>query len=254
MFPKRAIVNPNFMLGKGLAIAAMISSSGQFITANWKVPYPPPFITNIEHRYSSLSARPLERYITSCCRSLFRMVSPPRNPGAGSPPYPNPLALPQSKKRTSSGLSISSNMPSAKRRKSTLHSIASTPGGSHPLRQTSFPPEESARDPSVVRSPSVDSDTTAATGARSIATTATALKGKRGRKRKAEGSIISGKNAVRPSVEGNSAKGGGDDAEEEEDDEDGELGLVNQGEVVDKDTEKENMASVSPTIILFVPL
>ena len=174
------------------------------------------------------------------------MTSPPRHPGAGSPPYPNPLTLPQSKKRTSSGLSITSNMPSVKRRKSTLHSIASTPGGSHPLRQTSFPPEESAFDPSIVRSPSVDSDTTAATGARSIATTATVIKGKRGRKRKAEGSIISGKNTVRPSVEGTSAKGGGDDAEEEEDDEDGEVGLINQGEVVDKDTEKENLALVSP--------
>lgn len=175
------------------------------------------------------------------------MASPPRNPGPRSPPYPNPLALPQSRKRASSGLSISSNMPSAKRRKSTLHSIASTPGGSHPLRQTSFPPEESTLDPSVVRSPSIDSDITAATGARSIATTATVAKGRRGRKRKAEGSVVSGKNTVRPSVEGNSAKGGGDDAEEEEDDEDGEMGFVNQGEVVDKDTEKENLALVSST-------
>ena len=173
------------------------------------------------------------------------MASPPRSAGAGSPPYPNPLTLPQSRKRTSHGLSISSNIPNAKRRKSTLHSTVSTPGGSHPLRQTSFPPEESALDAADFRSPSVDSDITAVTGGRSVATTVNAVKGKRGRKKKAEGSIVNGKNAARTRAEGTSANGGGDDVEEEDDDEDGGEGLVKEGEEIDKATEKENLASVS---------
>lgn len=139
-------------------------------------------------------------------------------------------------------------MPNGKRRKSGLHSAVSTPGGLHPLRQTSFPPEESAFDANDVRSPSIDSDITAATGVRSVATTATAAKGRIGRKRKAEGSVLDGKNARRANGEGTSARGGGDDAEEDEDDEDGGEGLVNQGEQIDKATEEENLAFVSPKI------
>lgn len=169
------------------------------------------------------------------------MASPPRIPSAGSPPYSNSSSLPQSKKRQAQGLSISSNIPSAKRRKSTLPSGISTPGGSHPLRQTSFPPEESALDTGGIRSPSIDSDITAVTGSKSIITAATGIKGKRGRKKKAEGSIIIAKKS-RPGVDGTSTKGGGDDADEDEDDEEAGEGFVNDGEEIDKITEKENLA------------
>ena len=173
------------------------------------------------------------------------MASPPRIPGAGSPPYSNSASLPQSRKRPAQGLSIASNIPSAKRRKSTLPSGISTPGGSHPLRQTSFPPEESALDTGGIRSPSVDSDITAVTGSKSVVTATTGIRGKRGRKKKGEGSIINAKKS-RPAADGTSTKAGGDDAEEDDDDEEAGEGFVNDGEEIDKITEKENLALVWP--------
>lgn len=172
------------------------------------------------------------------------MTSPPRIPSAGSPPYPIPSSLPQSKKRPAQGLSIASSIPSAKRRKSTFHSGISTPGGSHPLRQTSFPPEESVLDTSAIRSPSVESDVTAVTGNRSVITTATGIRGKRGRKRKPEGSIGNAKTTTQPGGDGTSAKGGGEDVEEDEDEEEAGEGFINDGDAVDDITEKENLASV----------
>lgn len=172
------------------------------------------------------------------------MASPPRIPGAGSPPYPNPASLPQSRKRPAQGLSIASNVPYAKRRKSTLHSAISTPGSLHPLRQTSFPPEESALDTAGIRSPSNDSDITALTGSRSVITSATGVKGKRGRKKKVEGSVVNLKSTTRQGADGTSTKGAGDDVEEDDDDDDAGEGLVNDGEEIDKVTEKENLASV----------
>lgn len=172
------------------------------------------------------------------------MASPPRLPGAGSPPYSVPSSLPQSKKRPAQGLSIASSIPSAKRRKSTFHSGISTPGGSHPLRQTSFPPEESILDTSAIRSPSVESDNTAVTGNRSIITTATGIKGKRGRKKRSEGSIGNAKTTTQPGGDGSSAKGGGEDLEEDDDEEEAGEGFVNDDDAVDDITEKENLASV----------
>ena len=174
------------------------------------------------------------------------MASPPRLSGAGSPPYPTPASIPQSRKRPAQGLSIASNISNAKRRKSTLHSGVSTPGGSHPLRQTSFPPEESALDTGGIRSPSLDSDITAATGNKSIATTATGVKAKRGRKKKTESSVLNAKSTARPGVEGASTKGAGEDVEEDDDDEENGEGFVNDGEVIDSSQEKENLAYVSP--------
>ncbi|KAI1360288.1 histone-fold-containing protein [Xylaria arbuscula] len=86
------------------------------------------------------------------------MSSPPNSYSpAGSPPYPSHSQLP-SKKRSSMATELSIQPPSLKRRKASTMSIASA-GSAHPLRQTSFPPDENlARDysPSYRRSPSVD--------------------------------------------------------------------------------------------------
>ncbi|KAK5631126.1 hypothetical protein RRF57_006841 [Xylaria bambusicola] len=86
------------------------------------------------------------------------MASPPQNYSpAGSPPYPSHSQLP-SKKRSSVATELSIQPPSLKRRKASTMSVASA-GSAHPLRQTSFPPDETlARDysPSYRRSPSVD--------------------------------------------------------------------------------------------------
>ena len=89
---------------------------------------------------------------------------------------------------------------------------------------------------------------TTATGSRSIATATTAVKGKRGRKKKTEGSVVNGKNPSRPPADGSSTKAGGEDLEEEEEEDDEEAGegLVNEGDDVDDKTEKENLASVFP--------
>ncbi|KAI0205209.1 transcription initiation factor TFIID-like protein [Astrocystis sublimbata] len=89
------------------------------------------------------------------------MASPPSaySP-AGSPTYPSHSQLP-SKKRTSMATELSIQPPSLKRRKASTMSVASA-GSAHPLRQTSFPPDEAlARgsrgySPSYQRSPSVD--------------------------------------------------------------------------------------------------
>ncbi|KAI9807227.1 MAG: hypothetical protein M1825_005945 [Sarcosagium campestre] len=77
------------------------------------------------------------------------MSSPPSLPST-SPPYPATNSLP-SKKRGGTG-PVGSN----KRRKASIASTSSL----HPLRQTSFPPEEAARG---ALSPSVSSSVTAAT-------------------------------------------------------------------------------------------
>ncbi|TGJ81247.1 hypothetical protein E0Z10_g7519 [Xylaria hypoxylon] len=86
------------------------------------------------------------------------MASPPHNYSpAGSPPYPSHSQLP-SKKRTTLATELSIQPPSLKRRKASTMSVASA-GSAHPLRQTSFPPDEAlARgySPSYRRSPSVD--------------------------------------------------------------------------------------------------
>ncbi|GAP93189.1 putative transcription initiation factor TFIID subunit 11 [Rosellinia necatrix] len=86
------------------------------------------------------------------------MASPPHSYSpAGSPPYPSHSQLP-SKKRSSVATELSIQPPSLKRRKASTMSVTSA-GSAHPLRQTSFPQDESlARgySPSYQRSPSVD--------------------------------------------------------------------------------------------------
>ncbi|KAL8922776.1 MAG: hypothetical protein Q9172_003410 [Xanthocarpia lactea] len=142
------------------------------------------------------------------------MASPIYRSPATSPPYPASATLPNPKKRPS--LSVTSHGPAAKRRKPTNNSQNSTPATSHPLRQTSFPPEESAFDTGE-RSPSVDSE---ATGHQTIMTSATGKPRpkKRGRKRKSDdATIVSG---GRTAAAADVASAIGQPADEPEDDDD----------------------------------
>src|SRR5438045_1563084 len=83
------------------------------------------------------------------------MASPPYNhsyTSAISPPYPSHAQLPQPPKRRQSDMPSSS--PAIKRRKASM--LSTTSASSHPLRQTSFPPENNSRTPAFSRSPSMD--------------------------------------------------------------------------------------------------
>ncbi|KAI1811594.1 histone-fold-containing protein [Poronia punctata] len=110
------------------------------------------------------------------------MASPPPNYSpAGSPPYPSHAQLPSKKRST---LAADHGQPSLKRRKASTMSVASA-GSAHPLRQTSFPPDEAlgrGYSPSYNRSPSVDTMSLVSGSQVSAAPT----KKKRGRKSKAE--------------------------------------------------------------------
>lgn len=171
------------------------------------------------------------------------MASPPHaySP-AGSPPYSS-APLP-SKKRASTSVDLSAQAPSMKRRKASIMSTAST-SSAHPLRQTSFPPDESQAQgrnysPSFKRSPSVD-NMSFVSG--SQASGAPGRK-KRGRKSKAERASEAAAEAMRhgsPSVAGGRGRTARSIASGLDAGEDGE------GEK-DKEEEfeiPENMASVS---------
>ncbi|KAI1437280.1 histone-fold-containing protein [Xylaria sp. CBS 124048] len=112
------------------------------------------------------------------------MASPPQNRSpAGSPPYTPHPQLP-SKKRSSVATELVIQPPSLKRRKASTMSVASA-GSAHPLRQTSFPPDEASAQgysPSSRRSPSVDTMSLVSGSQVSGAL----VKKKRGRKSKAE--------------------------------------------------------------------
>ncbi|PBP20167.1 histone-fold-containing protein [Diplocarpon rosae] len=85
------------------------------------------------------------------------MASPPYShnyPSAVSPPYPSNASLPAPQKRRQSDMLNSA--PSVKRRKGSMFSVTSGTSSVHPLRQTSFPPENNGRAPAFSRSPSVD--------------------------------------------------------------------------------------------------
>ncbi|KAI1848607.1 hypothetical protein JX266_005466 [Neoarthrinium moseri] len=108
---------------------------------------------------------------------------PPAFSPAGSPPYSS-AQLPPSKKRGSAAADLATNNPSVKRRKASVMSATSS-ASAHPLRQTSFPPDESQGQvfsPSYRRSPSVDT-MSLVSGSQVSAAPA---KKKRGRKSKAE--------------------------------------------------------------------
>jgi len=166
------------------------------------------------------------------------MASPPRSSPATSPPLPSHINLPTSKKRPS--LAIPSHAPNMKRQKrSSVHSAASGLSA-HPLRQTSFPPEESALDTGA-RSPSIDSDITGVTGGKSAVTATTGKRGRGKGKKKLEGSVKSGGREKTAEA----VREGTADAPDEEDEEDeGGEGMLDDGEVVDAEAEVKKMALV----------
>ena len=86
-----------------------------------------------------------------------------------------------SKKRPADG---SAAPPGLKRRKASAMSVNSLPGSAHPLRQTSFPPDD-AGTPFDARSPSVDIDAMSFVSGSQVSAAAPPKK-KRGRKSKAE--------------------------------------------------------------------
>lgn len=102
-----------------------------------------------------------------------------------SPPYPSHTSLPalntasngSIRKRPADGAG-----PSAKRRKPSTMSITST-GSAHPLRQTSFPPDEA---PFAPRSPSVMDDNASMVSGSAVSATGSRVPRKRGRKSKAD--------------------------------------------------------------------
>ncbi|KAB5545545.1 hTAFII28-like protein conserved region-domain-containing protein [Coniochaeta sp. 2T2.1] len=129
---------------------------------------------------------------------------------ASSPPYsysPTALSPPPSQSFSSSKNRPSDNSgamtPSLKRRKASTMSVTSA---THPLRQTSFPPDESQYD-NLARSPSVDSmSLVSGMGGGSVVSGAPApekIKKKRGRKSKAEKAAAM--RELTPSVVGSSA-------------------------------------------------
>jgi transcription initiation factor TFIID subunit 11 len=128
--------------------------------------------------------------------------SPPHNRqshSAASPSYQPIAQLPQTGKRRQSDMP--SAAPSSKRRKPSILSISS--GASHPLRQTSFPPENS-QGQSFSRSPSAESvSLVSGVSGRS------GTKRKRPRKSKAqpddEASAVGG--TAKSAVSGNSGRG-----------------------------------------------
>ncbi|KAJ9143882.1 Transcription initiation factor TFIID subunit 11 [Pleurostoma richardsiae] len=116
------------------------------------------------------------------------MASPPYSysPSALSPPYPSHSQLPSlntsmtSKKRSITGDALT---PSIKRRKASTMSITST-SSAHPLRQTSFPPDDS---PFGARSPSIDFDNASLVSGSAVSSAVgQPPRKKRGRKSKAE--------------------------------------------------------------------
>lgn len=163
------------------------------------------------------------------------MASPPHR--TSSPYLPPPK---QPKKRLP--FPLNAQTPNPKRRKPPGAS-AITSGASHPLRQTSFPPEESARPDDGQRSPSVESETSILTGVQSVVTAGTGAKRrKRGGKQiqkegVGEGSLVSGF--------GPRGGTGGPQVEEEEEEEDLDEGLEDDGEKMDKAAEKKKLAWVA---------
>lgn len=141
------------------------------------------------------------------------MASPPyaTSPSGMSPPYPSPATIPN--KKRSSTLDVN---PPVKRRKP---SALSTP--SHPLRQTSFPPE--VRSP-YARSPSADAASSV------VSTTSGAPKKKRGRKAKnAKGGGGDDDQTASRAPTNVSGQGGEKEGEEDEDDEKAEMALEDVG-------------------------
>ncbi|KAK3171500.1 hypothetical protein OEA41_003584 [Lepraria neglecta] len=158
------------------------------------------------------------------------MASPPYRSPATSPPYPSHTSLPNPKKRPS--LNMPGGPSNKRQKRASINSAASA----HPLRQTSFPPEESAINASE-RSPSVDSDFTIVTGGRSVVTAGNSkrVRGK-GKAKKVEGSV---KSLGREKTADGAMRGGSEVPDDEDDEDEG--AVVDDGKVVDEAAEREKL-------------
>ncbi|KAK4160591.1 transcription initiation factor TFIID-like protein [Cladorrhinum sp. PSN259] len=114
-----------------------------------------------------------------------------------------------SKKRNAEG---GAGPPALKRRKHSTMSVGSIPGSAHPLRQTSFPPDEPMT-PFGARSPSVDFDNMSLVSGSQVSAAAPFRK-KRGRKSKAEKareqtpSVVGGRATAAGSIISEAGRGG----------------------------------------------
>ena len=163
------------------------------------------------------------------------MASPPYRSPAASPPNPAHTTIPNPRKRPQ--LVMPNHPNPLKRRK--VSSFSTSASSAHPLRQTSFPPEESAV-PNDARSPSVDSDYTAITGRQSVGTSAIGGRKGKGKRKKIEEKDGTAKRTT----DGRSATGGLEEDEEEGDgdvDGDGDDGVVEDGTKVDRAAEKKKL-------------
>ena len=126
--------------------------------------------------------------------------------------------------------------PSGKRQKRA--SVHSTTSSAHPLRQTSFPPDESAM-LSGPRSASADSDFTAVTGGKSVVTASGKTKGPR--KRRKVTTERSVKSSGREKTVEQDKEGTVDPPDDEDEDDEGGDELADDGEAVDKIAEKKKL-------------
>ncbi|KAL9103834.1 MAG: hypothetical protein Q9163_001154 [Psora crenata] len=169
------------------------------------------------------------------------MVSPIRSSPATSPPYPHHTPLPNlnnPRKRPSIHTHHQFN-PSKRRKQASVAGSAAS--SAHPLRQTSFPPDEGSFGDNALRSPSVESDITGATGEgdRGIITAGTGKgKKKKGKKRARQKTS----NARDSAKRGGERSATGDVGDEEEDEDDGGEGLMDDGEEMDKAAERKNLS------------
>ena len=167
------------------------------------------------------------------------MASPPYRSPATSPPNPSHTALPNPRKRPLPSI-VTNNTYANKRMTSSFSATSS----SHPLRQTSFPPEEAR---GGERSPSVDTVRTAGTGAPSVS--ASTVGKKRGRKRKEDRDAASIRSTGKASGTGDGASATGrtgqveDEAEADEEEDFGGAAddIVDNSSKVDEAHEKRRM-------------
>lgn len=162
------------------------------------------------------------------------MASPPYHSPATSPPYPPHMTLPNPKKRPS----MTSQAANKRQKRTSIHSTASGLSA-HPLRQTSFPPDESAIARGT-RSPSIDSEFTAVTGGKSVIanTTGKKVRGK-GKKKQLEGSV---KSAGREKTVDGARDGTAEAPDEEDDDDDGGDEILDDENAVEAEAEVKKLA------------
>ena len=139
-------------------------------------------------------------------------------------------------------------MGPSKRRKGGAGSITgSATSSAHPLRQTSFPPEEGQDN--GLRSPSVESDVTGVTGGQSAVTAGGGVgkkrrgRGKKGKEREGTGSVRSGGRIVDGQPRGSGGSHAAAEDEEEEDDDDAlDGGEPGEESSIDKAAERKNIS------------